>query len=223
MAVNLDSLKSLPYFAGLDDVVLSSVIKYVFEKKAERSEILVFEGESAEALYFVVEGVVKVFKTSADGKEQIYRIIRPGDSFNDVPVLTGGVNLASAAAMSAVVLNGIQKKDLENLSKEYPQLALNIIKVLSLRVEELVELVEDFSFRRVSSRVAKILLENIGNGDTEKHRLTQQEMAAMIGTAREMVGRSFKSLEEEGAIRTEHNRIIITDKAALKRIAGILE
>ena len=222
MAINLDSLKSLPYFSGLDESVLASIGKHVFEKKAERGETLVFEGEPAEVLYFVVAGVVKVFKTSADGKEQIYRIIRPGDSFNDVPVLAGGVNLASAAAMSAVVLNGIQKKDLENLSKEYPQLALNIIKVLSLRVEELVELVEDFSFRRVSSRVAKILLENIGNGDTEKHRLTQQEMAAMIGTAREMVGRSFKSLEEEGAIRTEHNRIIITDKEALKRIAGII-
>src|SRR4030043_2259154 len=98
MAVNLDSLKSLPYCSGLSESVLLSVNQHVFEKKAERGEILVFEGEPAETLYFVVAGVVKVFKTSADGKEQIYRIIRPGESFNDVPVFSGDTNLTSAGA-----------------------------------------------------------------------------------------------------------------------------
>ena len=213
----------MPYFSGLSESVLASVSRHFFEKKAVRGDILVFEGEPADALYFVVAGVVKVFKTSADGKEQILRIIRPGDSFNDVPVLSGGINLAGAAAMSVAVLNGIKKKDLEVASKEYPQLALNIIKVLSRRVQEMIELVEDLSFRNVSGRVAKILLEHIGNGNSEKPRLTQQEMAAMIGTAREMVGRSFRSLEEEGAIRIERNRIFITNETILKRIAGIVE
>jgi CRP/FNR family cyclic AMP-dependent transcriptional regulator len=222
MPVNMDAIKDTPYFSGLDDAALAAVSRHFFEKKATRGDILVFEGVPAEVLYFVVAGVVKVFKTSADGKEQILRIIRPGDSFNDVPVL-GGVNMASAAAMSAAVLNGVKKKDLEAVSKEYPRIALNIINVLSQRVQEMVELVEDLSFRNVSGRVAKILLEHIGNGDGETPRLTQQEMAAMIGTAREMVGRSFRTLEEEGAIRIERNRIVITDKAALKRIAGIIE
>jgi CRP-like cAMP-binding protein len=222
MPINLDSIKSMPYFSGLDDSALAAVSRHFFEKKAVRGDILALEGAPADVLYFVAAGVVKVFKTSADGKEQILHIIRPGDSFNDVPVL-GGVNLASAAAMSTAVLNGIKKKDLEALAKEYPQIALNIVNVLSQRVGEMVELVEDLSFRNVNGRVAKILLEHIGNSDGENPRLTQQEMAAMIGTAREMVGRSFRILEEEGAIRMEHNRVVITDKAALKRIAGITE
>ncbi|MGD0780252.1 MAG: Crp/Fnr family transcriptional regulator [Dehalococcoidales bacterium] len=220
MTENLDALKNIPYFSGLSESVLASINSHVFEKKAVRGDIVVFEGEPTEALYFVISGVVKVFKTSADGKEQILRIIRPGDSFNDVPAL-GGINLASAAAMSAVTLHGIKKKDLENISREYPQVALNIIKVLSLRVQEMVGLVEDLSFRHVNGRVAKILLEYAANG--ERPRLTQQEMAAMIGTAREMVGRSFRNLEEEGAIRVERNRIIITNYAVLKKIAGIME
>jgi CRP/FNR family cyclic AMP-dependent transcriptional regulator len=220
MVVNPEVLKSIPYFEGLGDSVLASINSRVFEKKAVRGDIIIFEGEPTEALYFVVAGVVKVYKTSADGKEQILRIIRPGDSFNDVPIL-GGVNLASAAAMSAVTLHGIKKKDLEALFQEHPRVALNVIKVLSIRVQEMVALVEDLSFRHVNGRVAKILLEYAGNG--ERPRLTQQEMAAMIGTAREMVGRSFKNLEEEGAIRVERNRIIIADYAALKRIAGIME
>ena len=204
----------------MSESALAAVNSHVFEKKAVRGDIIVFEGELAEALYYVVTGVVKVFKTSADGKEQILRIIRPGDTFNDVPVFKGA-NLASAAAMSVAVLHGIKKKDLESMSREYPQVALNIIKVLSLRVQEMIALVEDLSFRHVNSRVAKILLEYAGDG--EKPRLTQQEMAAMIGTAREMVGRSFKNLEAEGAIRIERNRIIIVDHATLKKIAGIPE
>jgi len=221
MTVQLATLKAVPYFSGLSDAVLASVAKHVFEKRAERGEIIFFEGDPADVLYFVVEGVVKVFKTSADGKEQIFRIIRPGDSINDVPVISGGENLASAGAMSAVTLNGIKKKELENLIKENPQIALNIINVLSRRVEELITLVEDFSFRRVSGRVAKILLEYTGKDGGQKPRLTQQEIAAMIGTAREMVGRSLKNLEEEGAIRIERNRIIISDRQTLRDIAGI--
>jgi CRP-like cAMP-binding protein len=221
MALQLSSLKTISYFSGLSESDLSSIARHVFEKRAERGEILFFEGEPADVLYFVVEGVVKVFKTSADGKEQIFGVIRPGGSFNDVPVISGGVNLASAGAMSPVLLNGIKKKELETIIKDHPQIALNIIKVLSNRVEELMTLVEDFSFRRVSGRVAKILLEFTGKDNGEKPRLTQQEIAAMIGTAREMVGRSLKSLESEGAIRIERNHIIVSDQQVLRQLAGI--
>jgi len=221
MAVKTEFLKSIPYFSGLSDSEIDSVGKYIFEKKADRGEILSFEGEPAEVLHFVTAGVVKIFKTSADGKEQIFRIIRPGDSFNDVSVLSGMPNLISAAAMGAVVLSAIKKKDLEIVLRETPQIALNIIQVLSRRVQELVSLVEDFSFRHVTGRVAKMLLEYAGDGVGEKPRLTQQEMASMIGTAREMVGRSLKNLETEGAIRLERNRVVITDQKVLREMAGI--
>ncbi|UCG55477.1 MAG: cyclic nucleotide-binding domain-containing protein, partial [Dehalococcoidia bacterium] len=96
MAVQVDFIKSLPYFAELSQAELDSIIKFIFEKKAERGEILLIEGDPAEQLYFVVDGVVKVLKTSVGGKEQILQIIRPGESFNDVPVFSGGANLASA-------------------------------------------------------------------------------------------------------------------------------
>jgi CRP-like cAMP-binding protein len=223
MAVQSEFIKSLPYFAGLEEPVLDNIRQYVFEKKADRGEILAFEGEPSDTLYFVVAGAVKVFKTSADGKEQIFRIIRPGESFNDVPVLGGGVNLVSAEAMGQVTLNGMKKKDLETVIKESPQVAMNVIHVLSMRVQELVSLVEDFSFRHVTSRVAKMLLEYADSSLGEGRRLTQQEMAGMIGTAREMVGRSLKSLEDEGAIKIERNRIIVTNQQALRETAGVVQ
>ena len=220
MDVQVEFLQSIPYFSGLGPAELDSVRNLVFEKTAERGELILLEGEPAEALYFVASGVVKVFKTSADGKEQILYLVRPGESFNDVPVFDGGPNLASAQAMGPVVLYGIRKSDLEVLLREHPQVALNANQVLSHRVRHLVSLVEDLSFRHVTGRVAKILLEHAGDGTGPRPRLTQQEMAAMAGTAREMIGRSLKTLEEEGVIRLDRHRIVITDKEALREMAG---
>jgi CRP/FNR family cyclic AMP-dependent transcriptional regulator len=221
MSVNVKPLKSSVYFSGLSPEELDSIRGYIFEKAVARGEIVLFEGEPARAVYFVVSGVVKIFKTSADGKEQILYLARPGDSFNDVPVFDGGLNLASAEALTQVVLYGIEKSDMEACLREYPGLAANVIQVLSQRIEQVISLVEDLSFRRVTGRVAKILLENTEDAYGQKHRLTQQEMAAMAGTAREMIGRSLKLLEDEGKVRLERNRIVITDKEALREVAGV--
>jgi CRP/FNR family cyclic AMP-dependent transcriptional regulator len=221
VAITVEFLNTIPYFEGLDESVINAIRRHVHEKTAGRGELLLTEGGEADILYFVVEGAVKVFKTSADGKEQILQIIRPGESFNDVPVLSEGLSLVSAAAMGPVVLNAVKKSDLEVIMREHPQVAFNVIRVLSRRVAELIELVEDLSFRPVTGRVAKMLLEYASDPDGSRPRLTQQEMAAMIGTAREMVGRSLKNLENEGLIRMERNRIIITNRRALQETAGI--
>ena len=221
MAVELEFLKSILYFSDLGLAELESIRKLVFEKTADRAEVVLLEGESAANLYFVASGAVKVFKTSAEGKEQILSIVRPGESFNDVPIFDGGPNLASARTMGPVLLYGIKKNDMEAILQDHPQIAWNVIKVLARRVRHLVSLVEDLSFRHVISRVAKILFEHIGGEMGRGPRLTQQEMAAMAGTAREVVGRSLKALEEEGAIKLDRHRIVITDKEALQKIMEV--
>jgi CRP/FNR family transcriptional regulator len=118
--------------------------------------------------------------------------------------------------MGPVVFYGISRGDLEVILRDHPQVALNVTKVLAEQARHLGSLVEDLSFRHVIGRVARILLEQAGNGTGPRPRLTQQEMAAMAGTVREVVGRSLKALEEEGAIRLERHRIVITDREALK-------
>ena len=220
MAVDIGLLKIVPYFTGLSDGELERIKKLIFEKTMEKGDTIVREGERVEVLFFVAGGVVKVFTTSAEGKEQILTLVRPGESFNDVPVFEG-VNLASAEAMMPVTLYGLRKTDFHSVLKEYPQLAMNAIQVFAKRVELLVALVEDLSFRQVTGRVARILYEYARNEDETHPRLTQQEMAAMAGTAREMVGRSLRVLEEEGTIRLDRNRIVIANEAALKKAAGV--
>jgi len=221
MAVQLEFLKSILYFSGLGLAELESIKKLVFEKTVDRAEMVLLEGESAANLYFVASGVVKVFKTSAEGKEQILSIVRPWESFNDIPIFDGGPNPASARAMGPVLLYGIKKNDMEAILRDHPQIALNVIKVLTRRVRHLISLVEDLSFKHVIGRVAKILFEHVGGEMGRGPRLTQQEMAAMAGTAREVVGRSLKALEEEGAIKLDRHRIIITDKEALQKIMEV--
>jgi len=219
MAIDLEFIESIPYFTGLDSAELTSIKEYIFERSAENGDLILLEGEPADAMYFVVSGVVKVFKTSSEGKEQILSFIRPGESFNDVPLFDGGPNLGSVQAVGPVTLYGIRDGDLENILRNHPGVALNVVRVLSRQVRHLVSLVEDLSFRHVIARVAKILLEHSGDGTGPRPKLTQQEMAAMAGTAREMIGRSLKSLEDDGAIRLDRHRIVITDKEALKQMA----
>jgi len=211
-------LKETEYFSGLNASDLDAISRLVFEKRVERGEIFLLEGESDAVLYFINLGVVKVFKTSAEGKEQILDIARPGDSINDVAVFDGGPNLVAAQAMSPVVLYGLSKGNLESILRHNPQVAANAITVLAKRVRYLVSLVEDLSFKHVIGRIAKILLQYAGPGKETGQRLTQQDMASMAGTVREVVGRSLKTLEEEGAIKMDHHRIVITDKEALERI-----
>tara|TARA_B100001971_G_C18214864_1_gene553125 strand:- start:573 stop:1244 length:672 start_codon:yes stop_codon:yes gene_type:complete len=216
MAPQIEILKSIPYFSGLEPGELTSISKLIFEKHYDQGEMILLEDDVAEALYFVAFGVVKVFKTSPDGKEQILRIIHPGESFNDAPMFDGGINPASAQAVRSVFLYGIVKSDLEAIIRRQPQIALNAIKIMVDWLRHLVSLVGDLSFRHVTGRVAKILLEYAGAEKSAEPRLTQRDMAAMAGTVREVVSRSLKALEEEGVIRLEHHRIVITDKAALK-------
>lgn len=214
MSIDIEILKSIPYFAGLSAAELDSVRPRVLERKAERGEIILHDGERAEALFFVISGAVKVFKTSVDGKEQILNIVRPGESFNDVPIFDGGTNPAGAQAMGPVVLYEIRKQEFKTLLQNHPQIAANTNKLLAGQVRQLVSLVEDLSFKHVIGRVAKILL-GAGDGAEPGPKLTQQEMAAIAGSAREVIGRSLKTLEEEGMIRLDRHRIVITNKKAL--------
>jgi CRP-like cAMP-binding protein len=211
-------LSENPYFSGLGLPELDSIKHLFSEERAERGEIILLEGEPTDRLFFVAMGVVKLFRVSAEGKEQTLELVRPGGSINEVPVFDGGPNPASAQAMGPVSLYIISKNDLESILRDYSRVALNVVKVLASQIRHLVSLVEDLSFRHVIGRVAKILLEHAGDGARSGQRLTQQEMAAIAGTAREVVGRSLKTLEARGIIKLERHRIVVTDKEALRQV-----
>lgn len=217
MSVALDFLRHVPFFAGLSDRELERIQPLVREQSYPREEMILLEGDPCRALYFVKSGRVKVFKTSAEGREQVLTIAKPGDTFNEVPVFDGEANPASAEALDPTTLYLLSATDMRRAMLEIPAVSANVIRILANRLRQLVGLVEDLSFRHVTGRVAKILLQQLDREDSS--RLTQQQMATMAGTAREMVGRALKGLEQAGAIRVDRGRIAIVDRAALERLA----
>lgn len=220
MAIETELLKTINYFAGLDSSELESIKQYIVEKLVDKDEVLLYEGIWSDYLYFLISGLVKVYKTSANGKEQILHIAPPGESLNDVSTFDGGTNQASMLAMTPVQLYGIRKEDLKAILQAHPQIYLNILKALAYRIRRDSNLVEELSSTQVIGRLAKLLLgKYAGEEVTVGLWLTQQDMASMIGTCREVVNRSLKIMEEKGAIRLKRHRVIVIKKDVLAAMA----
>lgn len=220
--MSFEQLKSIPYFHDLDATALERLRASLSEVRLDKGQILFTEGEPAQAMYIVRSGQVKIFKLSPDGREQVLRLAGPGDCFNEVPVFDDGPNPANVQAVESSLLWAIRRTDMRRLVEEHPAIAIGFLRAFAGKLRYLTRKVEDLSFRSVTSRVAKLLLEiaeEDGRGGLRLRRqFTQQEMAAVVGTAREMIGRAFKALEKEGAIKLDRHRVVIVSKAALARM-----
>lgn len=215
---NIEFLKLSPYFAGLDDDVLEKIGRLMVIKRVEKHEIIWLEQEPSRMIYFVASGLIKLFKTSPGGKEQILRLAHPGDCFGHAGALNGGSNPESAQAVTPSVLHGLSRRDLEVLLVEHQQLAQNTIKLLATEMHHYMSLVEDLSLRCVNGRLAKMLLANNKGACDTSLILTRADMAAMAGTVREVIGKSLKALEDKGIIRYDRHKIIIRNREALKTL-----
>lgn len=219
MAVKSNLLSCVHYFSGLSPDELESAKEFIaVEKKVEKGAIFVVEDEHSDYMYFVISGAVKVYKRSVDGKEQVLNIASKGESLNDVSTFNGGLDTANMLAMTPVRLYGIKKRDMETLLLKYPQVARNAVKVLAGRVRRDSSLVEALSFDQVLNRLAKWLLRHASEGADTLPRLTQQDMAAMVGSSRVVVNRTLRIMEEKGAIRLERRRIVIINEEVLKEL-----
>lgn len=219
--VDVEALRQIPLYTSLEPDDLALVAAVTYERRYMRGDIIILAGQRGGALYYVRSGLVKVYKTSPEGKEQTLRLMAGGQTFNDVPALDGGPNPASAMAMEATVVYFTSGEELRRLIAERPGVALATVRSLAGALRHLVTLVEDLSFRHVRARVAKILLEQEEGPEMAgqpRRRLTQQEIAAMAGTAREMVGRALKELEAAGAIHSAHGRITVVDHDRLQML-----
>jgi CRP-like cAMP-binding protein len=222
MPIDIEVLRHIPLFAQLGQEDLAQVAAMTRERQYGRGDLILLEGDLGGALHYVHTGLVKVFKTSPSGKEQVLRLIAAGNTFNDVPALDGGPNPASAAAMEQSTIYLIRRKELRTLIMTRPEVAEAVVRTLTGALRHLVTLVEDLSLRRVTARVAKILLdqERASGQGQETYHLTQQEMASLAGTAREVVGRSLKELEMAGAIEMRQGRAVVLNHERLRLLTS---
>lgn len=215
-----------PYFADLSLPELADMERALVRRRYRKGELVLLEGRPSQGLYVVESGRVRIYKTSLQGREQVLLLAGPGETFNEVAVFDGGPNPATVQALEPTVLLLLPKAALLALIERQPAVGRAFTRVFAAHLRRLTDLVEDLSFKTVTSRVARILLEHlapsgaVSAGDASATpRLTQSEMAAMAGTAREVVGRALKALEQRRVIQVERGRIVVLDPDLLAEIA----
>ena len=217
-ALSVQELRAL-HSTFFDDLATEDLAVFgsaMFQRRYPAGQIVLLEGAASSVLYVVKAGRLKLFKTSPRGREQVLRLLRPGDMFNEVAVFDEGPNPASAQAIEECTLYLLRRRDLMRFVAERPGIALAIARTFARRLREALNLVEDLAFRDVTSRLAKILLEG---QDGATPRVTQELLAAMAGSRREVVGRALKALSQEGAVRLERGRIHVLDRKLLEQLA----
>lgn len=228
--MNIDKLAALrgtALFKELDTETLHVLAARAIERRFQKDELLFVAGEEARGLYVVVEGAVRAFRESPDGREQVIHVERAGGTVAEVPVFDDGTFPSTVAAETDSILLFIDKRDVRNLCLEHPQIALAALKVLAGRLRHCAELVETLSLREVGQRLARLLLaEARARGSRTKEgfdltlTLTNQQVAARVGSVREVVSRALTRLQHDGLIVIKGRRLSIPDETALAAYAG---
>jgi CRP-like cAMP-binding protein len=221
MKIDISCLRQIPLFAALDEDDLAYVATLTTEHHYGRNEIIMLEGDVDGAFYYVCSGLIKAYRISTEGKEQILRLIAGGSTFNDVSALDGGPNPANIAAVETSTVYTIKGSEILMLIVTRPHVALAAVRTLASRLRHTVSLASDLSLHRTSARIAKTLLEQqeLNSPLPTTHRLTQQEIAALAGTAREVVGRALKLLEVAGIVDARYGHVIVLNRDRLALFA----
>ena len=214
-------LCEMPYFARLDHRVMQEIATRAYRRIYQPGELLSLEGEPCTVVHVVIEGTVRIYKVSLEGREQVMDRLGPGRMFHLVPVFDGGGNPASADAATRVAVLVFPRDEFLDIVATHSSVALAILRDFAERLRHFTGLIEDLSLRTATGRLAKLLLEQAGVGDEAPRRLTQQEMAAHLGTVREVVGRALARFQRDGLVRLERHRIIIVDREGLRKIATV--
>jgi CRP/FNR family transcriptional regulator len=222
----LTTLKKVPFFSQLEHEVLESLAETAIPKMWSKGEIIFSEGNPCPGLFVVHSGAVKIFKTSSKGREQVLAIETAGRAVAELAVLDEGPYPASAMAMDDAILLLILTRDFQNLCRRHPEIGFRIIKALAGRFRKLVGLVEALAFLEVGQRLAKFLFEKAsqheksGSGQVE-FTLDQshQELAAQIGTVRELVSRSFGRFQEQEILSVKNRTVTVLNLERLREEA----
>lgn len=185
------------------------------------------EGEYGDALYILVSGIVKLFRTYSGSKEATLRILRPWDIFGHLAFTGETVQLAYAEAVTACKVVKVPKVFMERAIRQRPEVALKAMTLFELRLVQYEELVKCLLPRETESRLANvlpILAEKFGEKMEDGRsvmidlRLTHQDIAAMVASTRESVTKVLNELRNRGIIEMESGRLILCDPDELEKI-----
>ena len=216
----IEQLRVVVFLDGLDDSILTDLARHAIWREYAAGEIVFLEGEMSSGLYVLQRGWLKAVKTSPEGREQVLRFIGPGETFNETGVFARRPNPASAIALEEAGVWLLRRDSILRLLRERPDFAERVLENMAGRVADLVALVADLSLRPVTSRLARLLLDEATGDALHRPRwYTQTELASRLGTVTDVIQRAMRGLEAEGVIAVERHLIRICDRAALEKLA----
>jgi CRP/FNR family transcriptional regulator len=217
------TLSKVPIFSGLTESELEFLSQRAVPRSYSPGEIIFDEGGPCSGMYVVESGNVRIFKSSASGREQVLSIDGPGSSIAELPVFDGGNYPASAAAIDQATPVFVSKQDFQALCLAHPQVALKVLRVVGSRLRRLVGIIEELSFTTVRHRLASFLLRlaqkegrQTPDGLEIMLPVSNQELASQIGTVRELVSRNLSRLQAEGLVRIDSRSVTIRNTKALE-------
>jgi CRP/FNR family transcriptional regulator, cyclic AMP receptor protein len=221
-----DVLRYAPLFAALDEEAATALRSSMAEVTLERGQVLFREGEPGDRLYVVVEGKIKLGRTSADGRENLLAVLGPGEMFGELSLFDPGPRTATATGVTDSALMGLGHGDLLPWLSGRPEVAEKLLEAMARRLRRTNETMADLVFSDVPGRVAKALLDlstrfgvQADDGLHVTHDLTQEELAQLVGASRETVNKALADFATRGWLRLEARAVVLLDVERLHRRA----
>ncbi len=217
-------LTRVPYFASLPLADLRRLAARCKVRTLPSGGLLFEEGQPCRGLFIIAEGSVEVRQTSFRGREQVFHTEGAGAALGEAPLFDRGGYIASAVAIEPTRVLFLLRADLLDLCRRRPAVALSMLEAMARRVRRFAEIVSDLAFRPVPERLARYIDVTavdrpIVPGTEIDLKLTQAQLAARLGTVRELVARAFSQLETSGVIERKRTRVVIRDPARLAALA----
>lgn len=212
----------IPLFAGLPPQSLLLVDQAAHRHTFQAGAVIFSEGEACAGFHVVVDGMVRIFRVSPEGRLHTLSLLRAGSPFNEVAAVDGGPNPFNAVAVTHCTVVTISHHNLLNLMSTERRLLANTVQALAHLNRDYIERLEDMTFRTIPSRLAKLFLHETAYGDQicqAPSKLSQEEIASILGTTREVVGRALRGLMNAGLLRKKGRHVYVVDRAGLEYLA----
>ena len=219
IAARVKTLRGNEYFDDLPESMLMEIAERMQLREYQRGDVFFWEGDPCDGLYIVEQGSAKIYRLSPQGRQYIVRILQEGDTFAEVPAFDGGMNPVNVEALETCRVWVIESEMLRELLTAHPQFMLKVLKNFGQMLRGMVRMVSEMAFYQVTNRLARLITELPKEDERGRPAppWTQEQLAARLGTVREVVARSLKELERSGAIKIEDRRIQIANKEALEQ------
>ncbi|MDX1708385.1 MAG: Crp/Fnr family transcriptional regulator [Desulfobacterales bacterium] len=224
MANSINLISAIPLFDGLPTEQLNAIRRIAVEKRYNKGQTIFSEGDKTTGFFVIVEGRVKIYKVSSEGKEQILHIFEAGQSFGEVTVFTGQQMPANAQALAKTHLLLFARDTFVDLVTSNTSLALNLLAIMSRKLRQFAAQIENLSLKEMPARLASYLIylaEEQGATDAVRLNISKGQLASLLGTIPETLSRIFSKLSAQNLIRVEGPKIILLDREGIENLAEL--